>query len=160
LLEALAGQFAEQALARISKVLDDPDPDLDALTCLNTFLAAGGQDKLENAATAWVLFEAMFRPENLIPLHRINTAVGALLAPVLTDIIRQGVADGVFDTFDPEGAADMILQLGTSTYGIMARALAAGDADQMDEAIQALERRVRLYEMALDRVLGLPDRSV
>jgi hypothetical protein len=30
----------------------------------------------------------------------------------------------------------------------------------MDEAIHALERRIRLYEIALARILGLPDGSI
>jgi AcrR family transcriptional regulator len=158
LLEALAERFAQQALARIRGVLEDPT--LDALTRLNAFLAKCRQNKIENAATAWALFESLFRPENLILFTRINTAVGALLSPILTAVIRQGVTEGLFDTFDPEGAADMILQLGTATHGIVARALVADNADQIDEAIQALERRIRLYEVALDRILGLPDGSL
>jgi AcrR family transcriptional regulator len=158
LLEALAERFAQQALARIQDVLDDPG--LNALERLNVFLARGRQNKIENAATAWALFESLFRQENLVLFHRINTAMGAVFSPILTEIIRQGVSDGVFKTFDPGGVADMILQLGTATHGIVARALAAGNEDQMTEAIHALERRVSLYEITLSRILELPDGSV
>ena len=92
--------------------------------------------------------------------HRINAAAGALLAPVLARIVTQGVKEGTFDTFDPEGVADMMLQLGASTHGIVARAVAAASPEQISKAIRALERRIRLYELALDRILGLPDGSV
>jgi len=158
LLEALAERFARQALERIRSIPDVPERD--ALGRLNAFLARGRQDKVENAGAAWALFEAMFRAENLVLFHRINAAVNALLLPILADMIRDGVRDGVFDTFDPEGAADMILQIGTSTRGIVARALASADSAGMEVAITALERRVRLYEIALDRVLGLEDGSL
>jgi AcrR family transcriptional regulator len=158
LLEALAERFAQQALARIQDVLDDPG--LDALARLNAFLARSRQNKVENATAAWALFEPLFRPENLVLFYRINAALGAMFSPILTGMVRQGVADGVFTTFDPEGAADMVLQLGTATHGIVARALAAGNVDQMNEAIQKLEQRVRLYEIALDHILGLPNGSV
>jgi AcrR family transcriptional regulator len=158
LLEALAERFAQEALARIQHVGDAPG--LDALERLNIFLATGRQNKIENATTAWALFESLFRQENLVLFHRINTAMGVVFSPILTKIIKQGVAEGVFKTFDPEGVADMILQLGTATHGIMARALTAGNVDQMNEAIHALERRVRLYEIALSRILDLPDGSV
>lgn len=158
LLEALAERFAQEALARIQGVLDNPG--LNALERLNILLATSRQNKIENAHTAWALFESLFRQENLVLFHRINTAMGAVFSPILTEIIRQGVSEGVFKTFDPGGVADMILQLGTATHGIVARALAAGNMDQMNEEIHALERRVRLYEIALSRVLGLPDGSV
>jgi AcrR family transcriptional regulator len=158
LLEALAGRFAQAALAQVQDVLDDPG--LDALTRLNAFMARSRQKKIENAATQWALFEVLFRPENLVLFHRINAAAGALFTPVLTRIVAQGVKEGSFDTFDPEGVADMLLQLGAATHGIVARAIAASSATGMRKAIRALERRIKLYEIALDRILGLPDGSV
>jgi AcrR family transcriptional regulator len=158
LLEALAARLAQQALAQLREVLDDPS--LDALSRLNAFMARSRQNKIENAATEWALFEVLFRPENFILFHRINLAAIALFTPVLAKIIAEGVKEGIFDTFDPEGVADMLLQLGGATHGILARAVAAGSAEQMNIAIRALERRIRLYELALDRVLGLPDGSV
>lgn len=158
LLEALATRFAEAAFARARSVLDDPD--LDAIERLNAFLAKGRQDKIDNVETVWALFEPLFRPENLVLFHRINVTVRALVSPVLTEIITQGVADGIFDTFDPEGAADMILQLSTTTQGIVSTALNADGPEQMDEAIHALERRIRLYEIALARILCLADGSI
>ena len=75
-------------------------------------------------------------------------------------IISQGVADGTFDTFDPAGVADMILHLGADTHRIVSTALGACGPEEMDEAIHALERRIRLYEIALARILGLPDGSM
>jgi AcrR family transcriptional regulator len=158
LLEALAERFARQALAQVQDVLDDPG--LDALARLNAFMARSRQKKIENAATEWALFEVLFRPENLVLFHRINAAAGAMFTPVLAKIVTQGVKEGTFHTFDPEGVADLLLQLGASTHSIVARAIAAGSTDQMNEAIRTLERRIRLYEVALDRILGLPDGSV
>jgi AcrR family transcriptional regulator len=158
LLEALATRFAEASLVRIRGVLDDPD--LDAIERLNAFLAKGRQDKIENVQTAWVLFEPLFRPGNLVLFHRINAVACALVSPILRKIITQGVVDGIFDTFDPEGAADMILQLSTATHGIVSAARHAGSPEQVNEAIHTLERRIRLYEIALARILGLPDGSI
>jgi AcrR family transcriptional regulator len=158
LLEALAARMAREALAQVQEVLDKPG--LDALARLNAFMAWSRQNKIGNAATNWALFEVLFRPENVILFHRINEAAWALFAPVLTKIVAQGVKDGTFDTFDPEGVADMLLQLGAATHGLVARALAAGSPVEMNKAIRALEKRIKLYEVALDRILGLPDGSV
>ncbi len=57
----------------------------------------------------------------------------------------------------------MILQLGGSTRSIIADMVRA-DADRgiaaTKQAIRALEQRIKLYEIALDRILRVPDGSV
>lgn len=157
LLEALAERFARQALAGVQKIADDPN--LDPLGRLNALLAQSRQAKIETAPEAWALFETLFRPENLVLFHRINLAASKSFSPVLAEVIRQGVEDGTFRTFDPEGVADIVMQFGLATHDVTAKALAGGDAD-MDIAIETLEKRMRLYEIALDRILGLPDGSI
>lgn len=158
LLEALAARFAQQALAEVQDVLDEPG--LDALARLNAFLARSWQRKIETAKTSWGLFETLYRPENFVLFHRISAAAAALFAPRLVKIIVQGVKEGTFDTFDPAGIVDMLHQLGGATHGIVAHAIAAGNATEMDEAITLLEQRIKLYGLALDRILGLPDGSI
>jgi len=54
----------------------------------------------------------------------------------------------------------MLLQLGAATHGIVARAIAGDSEAEWNAAIRALERRIKLYEIALDRILGLPDGSI
>ncbi|MEH2511623.1 AcrR family transcriptional regulator [Nitrobacteraceae bacterium AZCC 1564] len=157
LLEALAERFAQQALAQIQRM---DTSNLDALSRLNAFLARGRQNKMENAEIAWSLFEALFKPENFVLFHRITAATSALVGPVLADLIKRGVDDGTFKTFDPDGVADMMMQLSAATHGMVARALAASSSRQLEDTIDALERRIRLYEIALDRILGLADGSV
>ncbi|MGO4714853.1 TetR/AcrR family transcriptional regulator [Bradyrhizobium sp. 2TAF24] len=160
LLEALAERFARAALERVRDVLDAPG--LDALARLNALMARLRQNKVEHAVTEWALFETLFRPENQVLFHRINVAAGALFHPLLTTIITEGVAGGVFHTFDPAGVADMIMQLGGATRGLVADIVSEikdGRASTRT-AIRRLEQRIHLYEIALDRVLGLPDGSI
>lgn len=157
LLEALAERFAQRALAQIQSM---DTSDLNPLSRLNAFLARGRQNKMANAQLAWGLFESLYKPENFILFHRITSATSALIAPVFADLIKQGVEDGAFKTFDPEGVADMMMQLSTATYDLITRALAASNSQQLEDDIDALEQRIRLYEIALDRILGLPDGSV
>lgn len=158
LLEALADRFARGALAQVQDALEQPG--LDALARLNACMARARQNKIEIAVESWVLFEALFRPENLVLFHRINNAAVALFTPALTKVIAQGVEEGTFRTFDPEGVADMLLQLGAATHGIIARAIAGDSKAEWEAAIHALERRIRLYEIAIDRVLAIPDGSI
>ncbi|TPM37264.1 TetR/AcrR family transcriptional regulator [Mesorhizobium sp. B2-3-4] len=158
LLEALAERFARQALAGVQNILNAPG--LDPLARLNGLLAQSRQAKIETASEAWALFETLFRPDNLVLFHRINLAASASFSPLLVKIIREGVEDGTFKTFDPEGVADILMQFGMATHDVIAKAITAGGDADMEVAIEALERRVRLYEIALDRILGLPDGSI
>jgi hypothetical protein len=96
----------------------------------------------------------------MILYQRVTIAAEALYRPELTKIVAEGVDKGIFDTFDPEGVADMLLQLATSTRCLVTRAIAATTKSEIDDVISAFENRVRLHEIALDSVLGLPAGSV
>lgn len=50
----------------------------------------------------------ILQPENQSLLRRISAIWEAKFRPVLTEVITQGVAEGVFETFDSEGVGDMI----------------------------------------------------
>ncbi|MDH6231927.1 hypothetical protein M2281_002525 [Mesorhizobium soli] len=56
--------------------------------------------------------------------------------------------------------ADLLLNLPASTYPILAEIIASPAKGRMEELIDLLDRRLRLYGIAIDRVLGLPDGSV
>lgn len=158
LLEALAARLARQALALVRDTPEEAD--LDALSRLNGLLAKLGAQKMAAAETSWALFGILYRPENLVLFHRINDAVGAMLAPLVAGIIEQGIGEGVFVTPDPAGVADMLHQFGAATYGLVARALEPGAPAQTNKAIRLIEQRIELYGIALDRILGLPDKSI
>jgi hypothetical protein len=66
----------------------------------------------------------------------------------------------VFDTFDPEGVADMIYGLAARTNSNILEVLQATDESARERAIDCLATRFRLHGVAVDRILGLPDGSV
>lgn len=156
-LEALAVRLAEQAVERVE---DRADSSLDALARLNAFLARARRLKLDDAPRLRAAFDAVFRPENIVLYHRINTASIAVMLPVLVRIIAQGQAEGIFKVPDPEAAAEIVLHLGASTHDAVARAIKASGTEDEDAAIEALDRRLRFHGLAVDRILGLPDGSI
>lgn len=158
LLEAITARLAQDAVAHVRDILDDPA--LGALARLNAFLARSRQMKREDAPKLRAAFDVIFRPENLLLYHRINAASIAVMRPVLTRIIVEGTKEGVFAVPEPEAAADIILHIGASTHDIMARTIAASGTSEEDAAIEELDRRLRFYGIAVDRILGLPDGSV
>jgi AcrR family transcriptional regulator len=158
LVAALADRFARQVFTELQPVLDKPG--LDPLARLNAFLSEASRVKADMAPTSLAAFSDLFRPENRALYQQIAAAWEALFRPALTAIIAQGVKARTFDTFDPEGVADMIQELASSNYPIFARLLEAVTKMERQEALGAFEKRLRLHGIAIDRVLGLPDGSV
>ena len=66
----------------------------------------------------------------------------------------------VFQTFDPEGVGDMIQGFAANMGSTVQRIVAAPDAPARAEAVDAAVQRQRLYGIATDRILGLPDGTV
>lgn len=154
-LEGLAARLAEEAVAKVRDVLDAPD--LDAVAKLNAFLARGRSMKREDAPRLRAAFDAAFKPENIVLYSRVNAATIAVMLPVLTRIIAEGIAEGVFRVPNAEAAAETVLQLGASTHDAVARAIAASGTPGEEAAIKALDERLRFQGIAADRILGLPD---
>jgi hypothetical protein len=65
----------------------------------------------------------------------------------------------VFDTFDPEGVGDIIQGFAASMQKDLVDVLNAPDAKSRRKAIDASVKRLKLYGVATDRILGLPDGS-
>jgi AcrR family transcriptional regulator len=159
LISALAEHSAREGLAVIEEALAQCGGN--ALDRLNAMLQAGFDVKM-NAGTPELLAAAvsLLRPENSHLYGRIVAAEEDLFRPLLTRLISEGVAEGIFDTFDPEGVADMIYGLAARTNSKIIDVRDAADESARDHAIDVLTTRFRLNGLATDRVLGLPDESI
>ncbi|OMC22215.1 TetR/AcrR family transcriptional regulator [Mycobacterium colombiense] len=132
-----------------------------ALARLNAVLQAGFDVKMKMGVPEQLAaMVALLRPDNAHLYARILAVDEALSLPLLTRLISEGVADGVFDTFDPEGVAGMIYGLAARTNAAVLDVLEASDNAARARAIDALATRFRLHGIAVDRILGLPDGSV
>ncbi|MCV7245530.1 TetR/AcrR family transcriptional regulator [Mycobacterium mantenii] len=132
-----------------------------ALARLNALLKAGFDVKMTMGVPEQLAaMAALLRPDNAHLFGRIVAVDEALSLPLLTRLISEGVAEGVFDTFDPEGVADMIYGLAARTNSTVLEVLRADDEAARERSIDYLTTRFRLHGLAVDRILGLPDGSV
>jgi len=158
LIAALAERSARAAFAAVEAAAGCAG---DALARLNSVLRAGFDVKMRMGAPEQLAAMAsLLRPDNAHLYARILAADEALFLPLLTRLVADGVAVGVFDTFDPEGAADLIYGLAARTNSKVLAVLQACDEPARERAIDALTTRFRLHGLAADRILGLPDGSV
>ena len=161
--DALVAALAERSARGAFVVAEDAlaGCDGDALERLNVVLRAGFDTNMDiGGPEQLAAMVSLLRPDNAHLYGRILVVEQGLYRPLLTRLISQGVADGIFDTFDPEGVADMIYGLAARTNANILEVLDAADESARDQAIEALTTRFRLHGLAIDRILGLPDYSV
>jgi TetR/AcrR family transcriptional regulator, cholesterol catabolism regulator len=159
LIAALAERSAREAFAGVEDAVAGCDGD--ALARLNAALRAGFDVNMKTGGPEQLAaMVSLLRPDNAHLYGRILAVEEALFLPLLTRLISDGLADGVFDTFDPEGVADMIYGLAARTNSNILDVLQAADESARGRAVDCLTTRFRLHGLAADRILGLPDGSV
>ena len=160
--EALVTTLAQRSAAEAFEVLRPvfAQPGKNALECLNAGLAASYEVKMAMGAPEQVAaMTSLLKPENQALFRMIVAIFEDLFRPVLTEVITQGVHEGVFDTFDPEGVGDMIQGFAASLQTNLVDVLDAPDSESRCKAIENSVKRLRLHGIATDRILGLPDGS-
>jgi TetR/AcrR family transcriptional regulator, cholesterol catabolism regulator len=159
LIAALAERSAREAFAGVEDAVAGCDGD--ALARLNAVLRAGFDVNMKMGGPEQLAaMVSLLRPDNAHLYGRILTVEEELFLPLLTGLISDGVAAGIFDTFDPEGVADMIYGLAARTNSNILDVLGAADESARNQAIDVLTTRFRLHGVAIDRILGLPDGSI
>jgi AcrR family transcriptional regulator len=159
LIAALAERSAREAFAGVEDAVTACGGD--ALARLNAAMQAGFDVKMKmDGPEQLAAMVSLLRPDNAHLYARIVAGEEALFGPLLTRLISDGVAEGVFDTFDPEGVTDMIYGLAARTNSNVLEVLQAADEPAWERAIDRLTTRFRLHGVAVDRILGLPDGSV
>lgn len=158
LLEAIAARAAEQALEALLPAMEGAGPG--AVDQLNAFFAAGRRLKSEGAAQWRAAFSAVLKPENVVLNHRVQAAMTAAVAPALAAVIARGRDQGVFRVSDPEPIAEIILNLSAINRAALARLVLARDPAEAAGARAALEARLRLQGVVIDRILGLPEGTI
>src|SRR5262245_15185270 len=156
-LQALVWRMAEQGLAAISPIIERED--LGPIEKLKIFFTEGQRFRKEHAAELRPLIEVLFRDENLRLRLRGTEQMIELVAPRLGQVLAEGASTGVFDIDDPTETARLVLNLGTLVHEAFATALKLAASSKPD-AIALLSKRVASYERALERLLGVPKRSL
>ena len=158
LIEALACRHASATAAQAHEILEDPT--LDAFSRLTAFLARMRRHKLETAAELRATFEPLFRAENIQLYERTQRAVAAVVQPLLTRIIVDGVAEQTFDTPDPANAAEVIMHLMASNRDLVTALYAARTRLEFERVSRQLLAKMAFLGTVIDRILGLPEGSL
>lgn len=151
LLMALVERIGEQAEQLVLPIVSDRQ--MPAQDKLLRFFAVFDQSKRENLDLLFAFLRVWYADENALFRQKLYLARLKRLAPWLSQIIQQGVAEGMFTTAYPDQAARIILSLLEDLGYATVELLFAQEGEHPD-----IPRLVQLGEAtadALERVLGM-----
>ena len=156
ILDAVAEQLALAAVAELHPIAEDPS--LRAIDKMCRFLLAVRQFRVAHLPLIRETTRLLLSDENTIVVRKIQRRNVALAAPLLAQIVRQGVVEGVFDTPDPREAAEALLHLTSALAEKNARILL--ESDDWERRIDEITARVRFAVDAAERIIGAPRGSL
>ncbi|CRZ13895.1 TetR/AcrR family transcriptional regulator [Mycolicibacterium neworleansense] len=158
LLEGVVEHLGESPTVELQRIVDAPDRT--ALDKLHAYFAASHTWKTENPIAVATLARLWHDENNALLRQKMTQGSLRTTAPLLEAIIRQGCAEGVFDTGFPHEAAGIITAMGMHLADAFIEALQADGADGVDISGPHARRAVAAYQQAIERILGLADGSL
>ncbi len=155
LLEAMIARTTEEVEQRLIPVVTDPT--LPALEKLQRFYDVIGRRKTEQREFLIALLRVWYADDNAITRQKVHDAGLARIVPLMTLVIRQGVAEGSLATRYPDQAANVVMALAQGLEEMLTAQLLA---EPGPDHLQRIEATVAAYTDAIERVLGAPTGSL
>lgn len=149
LLQALLERLLERMVAAVEPVLESDASALRKFDDFATVLARWKTDRREMmlaAARAW------YSEDNALPRENLRRLGRERMARPLAAILRQGNADGDFDTPEPEAEARLVVAVLQDLQEFLADWIIGRRPARAELAF--IHGRVAAYNRALDRLLG------
>jgi len=156
LLEALVERIGEGAIQLLLPIVHDPL--LPALEKLQRYIATANRWKVGQKAFFLALLRVWFTDDNAIVRQKLRAIGIREVAPLLAEIIRQGIQEDVMTATYPDQVGEVIASLSQDAGEAIGALILSFDPERDD--MQRLERTVVAYTDAFERVLGVPPGSL
>lgn len=156
LLDALVERTTDQMMPQFTSVVESEQ---NAIKKFNSLSRAGSSFKRTNIGVFAVFLKVLYRDENIIMRICMFRRITEKVAPLYAHIIRQGIKERLFNTPDPDEIAEMIIRLGQHLNEKICR-LILDTTRTPEQLCTIMERKTRLYERVVERILGAPRESI
>lgn len=158
MLEALVEQIRHETEKPLLPIIHDPQ--LSAIEKLQGFFDT--LDRLRSARRADLvrLGQVWYADDNALVRQKVDEAIFQQRAPLLAEIVRQGVQEGIFTTAYPDQAGGIIMSLLQGMGNTHAKLLFSLEQEHDEE--HRIEEIVATHAASMDaieRVLGAPPYS-
>jgi AcrR family transcriptional regulator len=156
LLEALCDRLLDESEQILLPVVQDER--LSAVNKLNTYFSTGARWKTAHKTYLMKLLYTWYTDDNAIVRQKVSAKAFERITPLLSEIIQQGIQEGVMTTPYPERVGEVILSLFQSLGDTFSRLLLASEGNSSSP--QQADAIIAVYTHALERVLGAPTSSL
>ncbi|MBE3559899.1 MAG: TetR/AcrR family transcriptional regulator [Ktedonobacteraceae bacterium] len=162
LLEAIIEYIRQETEKPLLPILHDPH--LTAIAKLQGFFDMLDRLRIAHKADVARLGRVWYSDDNALIRLKVDEAIFQQRAPVLSEIVRQGVREGTFTTAYPEKAGEVIMSLLQGMGNIHARLLLSATQERdnprrIEEIVKEVVTIHAVYMDAIERLLGAPSHS-
>lgn len=150
LLNELILTQARDAIAEIAPAMEEEG--LDAASRFNRLHRSIGMWKLGNREVIFAAARTLYRDENLVYRKKLNRTSIELMLPLYTDIIRQGIEEGIFSNSYPEETAELLLHMSQSWGDVIVPIML--EALENPAKQEEFRRRLEAFQYVVQRILG------
>jgi AcrR family transcriptional regulator len=156
LLEAVVDRFADGGMAAIAPILNDPK--LPAITKLERVFSGIAGWKAQKKELVLGILEVWNSDSNAIVREKVRRMTARLMVPMLSAVVKQGIAEGVFEVASADETASVLVSL---MLGFQEQATHLFSARQANTVpFEVVERTIAGFTEAFERILGIPKGSL
>lgn len=156
LLEAIIDRTTLEGIQVIQPIIEDKS--LSALEKFRQFFDVAARWKTDRKDFFLALLRVWYMDENAIVRQKMQAAGLRRIAPLLGQIVQQGIQEGVFHNAFPEQISEVLLTMIVSQAEALARLMLESPPGP-DLFAQACSSAA-VYDNAMERVLGAPPGSL
>jgi len=156
LLDAMIGHMIEEGENLILPIIQDPD--LNALEKLQRYFDTVARWKNAQRTYLMAIMRVWYADDNAIVRQKMTAAVIQRVSPLFTQIIHQGIREGLFAPNYPAQVSEVVMSLMQSMGDTLAKFILFYDPKSDD--FQKVEGSVVAYTDAVERVLGASPGSI
>ncbi len=150
LLDAIVDQMTTELSEHLRPILDT---DKNGIEKLNEIFKAGSNFKAEKIDTFLVLIKTLYRDENFIIRNRMFQSSIMKNGPIISQIIKQGIKEKLFNTPYPDEIAGIMINLGKELNENIVRLILEKNSDPKT-MVELLLNKTRIYQDMMERILG------
>lgn len=156
ILEALVQRITGQMTIVLANIVADET--LGAVEKLERFFTHAQQWKVARKEFLLDTARALYREENVLLRVKLRDEGIAAYVPLLAEIIRQGIREGVFHVVHPDEMAGLVLMMPQNVSLSVTALLLSDDWDE--DVVASARRQIAVFNTGVARVLGMPDGSL
>ncbi len=156
LLDALVDRIADQTVRNLVPMIDDDK--LSAVEKFNRLISDSVEMKFENQDVLRTFMQVYYQEDNALMRERVQLESIRRVAPLLAQIIHQGVAEGAFVVTYPDICAEIVLQAIGNMSRTVIELFLTSDHDL--PAVETVQNIINAHEETITRVLDVPVGSI